>query len=222
MPVEITKKQGESATKDTSRKDDGKDKRTDRDEKREHRHRDESGKETRRGENADKTAREELRASSRSSDRKDQLEDKREDRSGHKTEREHKKEGLKGKTDDRSPLEPRKTNAVEGKKKKASKELMCEVCEHREATMWCGDCGDIFYCRKCADADHSRGKRKEHLPLRPADKAPQRAATKVVKCEEHGEILRAYCETDRKAVCSLCLHIGNHKVGLGAAGCLKT
>jgi hypothetical protein len=117
----------------------------------------------------------------------------------------------------RSPLEPTEGNAVELLDRKSSKVPVCEVCEHRDAALWCGDCGDIFYCKKCADADHSRGKRKEHLPLRPAEKAPQRTATRLVRCEEHGEILRAYCETDRKAVCSLCLHIGNHKVRDGGS-----
>jgi hypothetical protein len=178
-------------------------------EEHESRHHHDNGKDDRKKGSDDKIEYEEVRSSKSREKRK-------EERSNDKSKKE---DGSDAKTHARgeerarrSPLEPTESNAVELLDRKSSKIAVCEVCEHRDAALWCGDCGDIFYCKKCADADHSRGKRREHLPLRPAEKAPQRTAIRLVRCEEHGEILRAYCETDRKAVCSLCLHIGNHKV----------
>ena len=213
-PEEELRVSRSSGTKQNSGRDERDEKRAGKSKGDEHESRQKNAKER---DNGAKITGDEHKALPKTSKPKDEPEIKREDRSAEKSRREEGRKTAPENRDDkadRAPLGPHRTNAVEGSKEKASKELMCEVCEHREASLWCGDCGDILYCKKCGDADHSRGKRKEHLPLRPAEKAPQRATTKVVRCEDHGEVLRAYCETDRKAVCSLCLHIGNHKVSV--------
>eukprot|EP00899_Mesostigma_viride_P002296 jgi/Mesvir1/12067/Mv00351-RA.2 len=68
----------------------------------------------------------------------------------------------------------------------------------------------MLFCQKCADIDHSKGRRRTHALL-PVSEATVGQHYKYQRCRDHGEKIKAFCEDCRKSVCALCLHIGSHE-----------
>jgi len=123
---------------------------------------------------------------------------------------------IKATDEDHLGKSPRQTSPDKPVLSSPQKEEICEECELRPASKFCGEC-ETKQCDDCAEKLHQVKKRKNHLvvPLAQQEVAlekvmTQRRATIIFEkggmCDTHPEErIVAYCKTCDAALCTICM-----------------